>query len=37
MKMMNVVKSDVDGIIDDVLVNDGDAVEYDQSLFTLKD
>ncbi|MCH4009619.1 acetyl-CoA carboxylase biotin carboxyl carrier protein [Companilactobacillus sp.] len=37
MKMMNEVKSDVDGVIDKILVTNGDAVEYDQPLFTLKD
>lgn len=37
MKMMNEVKADVDGTIDKILVTNGDAVEYDQPLFTLKD
>lgn len=37
MKMMNEVKADIDGTIDKVLVSNGDAVEYDQPLFTLKD
>lgn len=37
MKIMNEVKSDVDGVIDKVLVSNGDTVEYDQPLFTLKD
>jgi len=37
MKMMNEVKFDQSGTIDKILVTNGDAVEYDQSLFTLKD
>lgn len=37
MKMMNEVKADVSGTIDKILVVNGDAVEYDQPLFTLKD
>ncbi|WP_125589155.1 acetyl-CoA carboxylase biotin carboxyl carrier protein [Companilactobacillus jidongensis] len=37
MKMMNEVKSEVDGTIDKILVSNGDTVEYDQPLFTLKD
>ena len=37
MKMMNEIKSDLSGTIDKVLVTNGDAVEYDQPLFTLKD
>lgn len=36
MKMMNEVKSDKDGVIDKILVSNGDPVEYDQPLFTLK-
>ena len=37
MKMMNEVKSDVSGTIDQILVTNGDAVEYDQPLFSLKE
>ncbi|WP_125772515.1 acetyl-CoA carboxylase biotin carboxyl carrier protein [Companilactobacillus furfuricola] len=36
MKMMNEVKADKDGVIDKILVSNGDPVEYDQPLFTLK-
>ncbi|MQS53107.1 acetyl-CoA carboxylase biotin carboxyl carrier protein [Companilactobacillus mishanensis] len=37
MKMMNEVKSEVEGTIDKVLVSNGETVEFDQPLFTLKD
>ncbi|AKP67488.1 acetyl-CoA carboxylase biotin carboxyl carrier protein [Companilactobacillus ginsenosidimutans] len=37
MKMMNEVKTDLTGTIDKVLVTNGEAVEFDQPLFTLKD
>lgn len=36
MKMMNEVVADKDGIIDKILVSNGDPVEYDQPLFMLK-
>lgn len=36
MKMMNEVKADKDGVVDKILVSNGDPVEYDQPLFTLK-
>jgi Biotin carboxyl carrier protein len=36
MKMMNEVKADKDGIVDKILVSNGDQVEYDQPLFMLK-
>lgn len=35
MKLMNEVESEVDGILVDILVNDGDAVEYDQPLLVV--
>ncbi|WP_334329588.1 acetyl-CoA carboxylase biotin carboxyl carrier protein [Companilactobacillus sp. HBUAS59699] len=37
MKMMNEVKAETAGTIDQILVSNGDTVEYDQPLFTLKD
>ncbi|QCX25387.1 acetyl-CoA carboxylase biotin carboxyl carrier protein [Companilactobacillus futsaii] len=36
MKMMNEVKADRDGVVDKILVSNGDPVEYDQPLFMLK-
>lgn len=36
MKVMNEIKADKSGIIESVLVNDGDTVDFDQPLFTLK-
>ena len=35
MKLMNEVESEVDGTLVDILVNDGDAVEYDQPLLVV--
>ena len=35
MKMMNQIESDVDGIIERILVQSGDPVEYDQALFLI--
>ena len=35
MKMMNQIESDVDGIIERILVQSGDPVEYDQVLFLI--
>lgn len=32
MKLMNEVTSDVDGVVQEILVKNGDAVEYDQPL-----
>ncbi len=32
MKLMNEVESEVDGVVLEIVVNDGDAVEYDQPL-----
>lgn len=36
MKLMNEIESDVDGVIDEVLVENAQSVEYGQSLFKLK-
>lgn len=36
MKLLNEVKSDINGEILEVLVNDGDVIEYGQSLFRVK-
>jgi len=35
MKMMNQIESDVHGIIERILVQNGDPVEYDQVLFLI--
>lgn len=35
MKLMNEVTSDVDGVVQEILVKNGDAVEYDQPLIIL--
>ena len=35
MKMMNHIESDVSGVIDSILVENGQPVEYDQPLFTI--
>jgi len=35
MKLMNEVTSDVDGVVEEILVKNGDAVEYDQPLMRL--
>lgn len=35
MKMMNEVKAEFDGVIEKILVNDGDPVEYDQTIVIL--
>lgn len=35
MKMMNHIESDVGGVIDTILVENGQPVEYDQPLFTI--
>lgn len=35
MKMMNHIESDVGGVIDSILVENGQPVEYDQPLFTI--
>lgn len=36
MKVFNDVVSDVDGIVDEILVGNGEAVEYDQPLFSIR-
>lgn len=36
MKLMNEIQSDADGIVSEVLVEDGQPVEYGQPLFRLK-
>ncbi len=36
MKMMNTLESEVDGVIEKVLVNSGDLVEFDQPLFLVR-
>jgi len=36
MKMMNKIESDVDGIIKEVCIDDGQYVEYDQDLFQIQ-
>ena len=35
MPLMNEVTSDVDGVVQEILVKNGDAVEYDQPLMIL--
>jgi len=35
MKIMNEIESEYDGIVKDVMVNNGDPVEYNQSLFVI--
>jgi len=37
MKLMNEIESEVNGIIKDILVKDGDMVEYGQPLFKIKE
>ena len=36
MKMMNQIESYVDGIVERILVQSGDPVEYDQALFLIR-
>ena len=36
MKVMNELKSDVDGVVDAIHVNHGSNVEYDQTIVTVK-
>ena len=36
MKLMNEIESDVDGEIEEILVENGQSVEYGQSLFKVK-
>ena len=35
MKMMNHIEADFSGVIESILVEDGQPVEYDQPLFTI--
>ena len=35
MKMMNQIEADKDGVIEAVLLNDGEPVEFDQPLVTI--
>lgn len=35
MKLMNEVQSDFDGVVKEILVNDGDALEYDQPVMII--
>ncbi|MCM1327926.1 MAG: acetyl-CoA carboxylase biotin carboxyl carrier protein [Ruminococcus sp.] len=36
MKLMNEVQSDFDGVVEEILVNNGQAVEYDQPIMIIK-
>lgn len=36
MKLMNEVRSDFDGVVEKILVSDGQAVEYDQPVMIIK-
>ena len=36
MKLMNEIESEFDGVIDEILVENGQSVEYGQPLFTLR-
>ena len=36
MKLMNEIQSDYDGVVDRLLVSDGQAVEYDQPIMIIK-
>jgi acetyl-CoA carboxylase biotin carboxyl carrier protein len=36
MKMMNSLEAEFDCIIEDILVTNGELVEFDQDLFTVK-
>jgi acetyl-CoA carboxylase biotin carboxyl carrier protein len=36
MKILNEIESDIDGIVKEVLVENGQAVEYGQPLFVLE-
>ncbi len=36
MKLMNEIQSDFDGVVDRILVTDGQAVEYDQPIMIIK-
>lgn len=36
MKLMNEIQSDFDGVVSEILVNNGDAVEFDQPIMVIK-
>ncbi len=36
MKVMNEIKSDVSGVVEEILVEDGQAIEYDHALLKIK-
>lgn len=36
MKLMNEIESDIDGVVEDILVENGKPIEYGQKLFSLK-
>jgi acetyl-CoA carboxylase biotin carboxyl carrier protein len=36
MKILNEIESDIDGIVKEILVENGQAVEYGQPLFVLE-
>ena len=36
MKLMNEVQADFDGVVEKILVSDGQAVEYDQPVMIIK-
>ncbi len=36
MKLMNEIQSPFDGVVADILVKDGEAVEYDQPVMVIK-
>ena len=36
MKLMNEIESEFDGIVEEILVENGQAVEYGQPLFRIK-
>jgi acetyl-CoA carboxylase biotin carboxyl carrier protein len=35
MKMMNKIECDIDGVIERILIQNGDPVEYDEVLFLI--
>lgn len=36
MKVMNEVKSDIDGVVEEIVVAHGENVEYDQTIIKIK-
>ena len=36
MKMMNTLECEYDGVIEEIIVSNGDLVEFDQVLFKIK-